>query len=116
MSFIPYTSAGWWDRTRVMRYVFAAGLISGIFVGWFFHGLISMAVQFGMVILLLLPLAILGFMWWRSTRERSRMQSTMTVMRWDRGNFSPYASDMAADQFGRMRFDRDDVVDVEDAR
>jgi cbb3-type cytochrome oxidase subunit 3 len=116
MSFNTYTSPGWWDRTRMMRYVFSAGLVIGLFAGWFFHGLISMLVQFGMVILLLLPLAVLGFMWWRSSRERNRMQSTMTVMRWGNGQFAPYGNDMAADRLGRMRYDREEVLDVDDTR
>lgn len=112
MSFNPYTPEGWWERTRMMRYIFAAGVVLGIFVGWFFHGLISMAIQFGVVIVLLLPLALLGYMWWRSTRQRGRPSSRMTVMRWDSGQFPPYGNDMAADTIGRVRLDQDDVIDV----
>ena len=116
MSFNTYTSPGWWDRTRMMRYVFIAGLVVGVFAGWFFHGLISMVIQFGVVIVLLLPLAVLGFMWWRSSRERNRMQSSMTVMRWGSGQFPPFGNDMATDHVGRMRYDRDEVVDIDDGR
>lgn len=116
MSFNTYASAGWWERTRMYRYVFAAGLVVGVFAGWFFHGLISMVVQFGMVILLLLPLAFLGFMWWRSSRQRSQMQSSMTVVRWGNGQFPPYGGNVAADQMGRVRFEQDDVVDIDGAR
>ena len=47
MSFNPYTPDGWWERTRMMRYIFAAGVVLGIFIGWFFHGLISMAIMAG---------------------------------------------------------------------
>lgn len=116
MSFNTYASPGWWDRTRMMRYVFLAGLVMGVFTGWFFHGLISMMVQFGVVILLVLPLALLGFMWWRSSRQRNQTQATMTVMRWGNGQFSPYGNDVTADQLGRMRYERDDVFDVDDGR
>lgn len=114
MSFNPYTSAGWWDRTRMMRYIFAAGVLLGIFIGWFFHGLISMAIQFGVVMILLVPLALLGYMWWRSTRQRGRGRPSMTVMRWESGQFPPYGNDMAADHIGRVRFDHDDVIDADD--
>lgn len=114
MNFNAYTPPGLWDRTRMLRYAFGAGIALGIGIGWFFHGVISMIFQFGLVIVLLLPLALLAFMWWRSSRERSRMQSSMTVVRWGNGQFTPYGGDMAADQFGRLRFDHDDIVTVDD--
>jgi len=116
MSFNPYNSAGWWERTRGMRYVFAAGAIFGIFIGWLFHAVISMAIQFGVVLFFLVPLAIIGYVWWRLTRHRDRSESSMTVTRWERGQFSPFGDDMATDPFGRVRFDQDDVIDVDEAR
>lgn len=115
MSFNTYTPPGWWDRTRLLRYAFALGLVFGVGIGWFFHNIISMIFQFGLVVLLLLPLATLAFMWWRSNRERNRMQSSTTVMRWGNGQFPPYGHDMAADHFGRLRFDRDEIIDADDA-
>jgi cbb3-type cytochrome oxidase subunit 3 len=116
MSFNSYTPPGWWDRTRFMRYAFVAGLLVGVFMGWFFHGIISMVIQFGVVMLLLLPLAVLAFMWWRSSRERKNMQSSMTVMRWSPGQFPRYGngSDMAADPFAGL--DADDVFDLDDQK
>lgn len=115
MSFNTYTPPGWWDRTRLLRYAFSFGMVVGVGVGWFFHSLISMVLQFGLVVLLLLPLAVLAFMWWRSSRERNRMQSSMTVMRWGSGQFPQGGGNMAADPFGRVRLDRDEIVDVDDA-
>ncbi|HVL25131.1 MAG TPA: hypothetical protein VM450_13670 [Thermomicrobiales bacterium] len=111
MSFNSYTPPGWWDRTRFVRYAFVAGIIVGVFFGWFFHGLISMVIQFGVVAVLLVPLAVLAFMWWRSSRERKQMHSSMTVMRWSPGQFPRYGNDMAADPFGGLD---DDVFDVDD--
>lgn len=77
-----YMPPGWWSRTRVHRYVFGAGMAVGIFFGWFFHGLISFVIQFGVVMILLLPLAVLAYMWWRSSRASRRTHATMTVVRW----------------------------------
>jgi cbb3-type cytochrome oxidase subunit 3 len=95
-----------------MRYAFVAGLIAGVFLGWFFHGIISMVIQFGVVMILLLPLAVLAFMWWRSSRQRSQMHSSMTVMRWSPGQFPRYGNDVAAGPLGGL--DADDVFDVDD--
>lgn len=116
MSFNTYTPPGWWDRTRMLRYAFIAGMLVGVLFGWFFHGIISMAVRFGVVFVLLVPLLLLAFMWWRSSRERNRLQTTMTVMRWNGGAFSPYGGDSATGPYGNMGFQPGDVVDLNDAR
>lgn len=114
MSFNSYAPPGWWDRTRMLRYAFVVGMLFGIAVGWFFHGLISMAVRFGVVAVLLIPIALLVFMWWRSSRERNRMQTTMTVMRWNGGNFSAYSGDSGSNPY--IGFEQGDVVDLSDLR
>lgn len=100
----------------MLRYAFIAGLLVGIMFGWFFHGLISMAVRFGVVAVLLIPIALLVFMWWRSSRERNRLQTTMTVMRWNGGNFSPYGGDVRSGPYGNIGFENGDVVDLNDLR
>lgn len=58
----------WWERIRWARHGFLAGLILGLLMGWFFHGVISVFVRFGLVLLLLLPLLAIGYLWWRSNR------------------------------------------------
>jgi hypothetical protein len=116
MSFNTYTPPGLWDRTRTLRYAFVVGTLFGIALGWTFHGLISMAVRFGVVAVLLVPLALLAFMWWRSSRERNRMQTTMTVMRWNGRDFSTYGGDAGANPYGQMGFEQGEVVDLSDVR
>lgn len=116
MSFNSYTPPGWWDRTRTLRYGFVAGTVFGMALGWAFHGVISLAVRFGVVFVLLLPMLLLAFMWWRSSRERSRMQATMTVMRWNGGQFSAHGGDVGAQPYGTVGFEGGDVVDLDDVR
>ena len=117
MNFNAYTPPGWWDRIRLLRYAFVAGLVVGVFMGWFFHGIISMVLQFGFVAMLLLPLIVLAFMWWRSSREQRRVQSTMTVMRWSPGQYPPqfgegFDQEVPNGPFGRRR-EPDDVFEVD---
>jgi hypothetical protein len=100
----------------MLRYAFIVGMVFGIALGWAFHGLISMAVRFGFVALLLIPLLLLAFMWWRSSRERNRMQTTMTVMRWSGDAFPPRGSQQADAPWGQVGFDNGDVVDLNDVR
>lgn len=100
----------------MLRYAFIVGTVFGIALGWAFHGVISMVMRFGFVALLLFPLMLLAFMWWRSSRERSRMQTTMTVMRWNGGQFSAQGDAAGANPYGQMGFERGDVVDLDDVR
>jgi len=78
-SFVP---PGLWERTRWIRIAFIAGLAIGLLLGWFFHGIISFFVQFGLVALLLLPLLVIGYLWWRSGRRSRTNAGPMTVMTW----------------------------------
>jgi hypothetical protein len=100
----------------MLRYAFFVGIVFGMALGWAFHGLISMAVRFGFVALLLIPLLLLVFMWWRSSRERNRMQTTMTVMRWSGDAFPPKSAHPADAPWGQVGFDHGGVVDINDVR
>jgi len=61
----------WWDRLKGAQYGFIAGLLVGLLMGWFFHGVISLAVRFGLLFVLLLPLIVIGWLWLRSQRAGS---------------------------------------------
>ncbi len=75
----------WWERIRWARQGFFAGLLVGVLLGWFFHGFISFVLQFGLVLLLLLPLLVIGWLWWRSARRDASGEPTTTVMTWRGG-------------------------------
>ncbi len=64
----------WWDRLRGAQFGFVAGLVIGSIFGWFFHGVISMAIRFGLLMVLLLPLIVISWFWFRS-RERQTQRS-----------------------------------------
>jgi predicted lipid-binding transport protein (Tim44 family) len=76
----------WWERIRWARQGFFAGLLAGIVLGWFFHGIISFLIRFGLVVVLLLPLLVIGWLWWRSSRSTVTDQPTTTVMTWRSGD------------------------------
>jgi hypothetical protein len=82
MRYQSYVPPGLWERTRWIRIAFVAGLGIGLLLGWFFHGIISFFVQFGLVALLLLPLLIIGYLWWRSSRRPRAGSGPVTVMTW----------------------------------
>lgn len=58
----------WWERLKGAQFGFIAGLLVGLLMGWFFHGVISLAVRFGLLLVLLLPLLVIGWLWLRSQR------------------------------------------------
>jgi hypothetical protein len=47
---------------------FIAGIVVGLIFGWIFHSVISLAVQFGLVLFLLIPILVIGWLWFRSQR------------------------------------------------
>lgn len=58
----------WWDRLKGAQFGFIIGIFIGLVFGWIFHGIISMAVRFGLLVVLLLPLIVIGWLWFRSRR------------------------------------------------
>ena len=64
-----------WTRTRLLRIGFVAGLIVGLFAGWFFHGLISLIIRFFFVIVLLIPFVVALIAWWRLRRQMQRFRT-----------------------------------------
>ena len=61
----------WWERLKGAQFGFIGGLLVGLLLGWFFHGIISFAVRLGFLVLLLLPLLVIGWLWLRSQRAAS---------------------------------------------
>jgi predicted lipid-binding transport protein (Tim44 family) len=58
----------WSDRLKGAQFGFLAGLAIGLIFGWFFHGIISVVVRLGVFFILLLPLIVIGWLWFRSRR------------------------------------------------
>lgn len=86
----PSSPFDFWARTRIPRITFLIGLVLGLVMGWFFHGVISFIVRLGFVLLLLIPLAIALYFWFRlRQRNATGTSSGMTVISvdgWDGGN------------------------------
>lgn len=80
MRYQSYVPPGLWQRTKWIRVAFLLGLVLGLLLGWLFHGIISLFMQFGLVAVLLLPLLVIGYLWWRSSRRPS--ERSTTVMTW----------------------------------
>ena len=72
--------AGFWVRTKWSRYAFVAGLLIGVFLGWFFHGVVSFVWRFFFVLLLLVPLVVLAIGWYRVSRRRNASAPTDEVI------------------------------------
>lgn len=57
-------SAVWW-QARWARYAFVAGLLLGMLLGWFFHAVVSLFLRLGIALVILLPLVIIAYLFWR---------------------------------------------------
>lgn len=69
----------WWERLKGAQYGFILGLLVGLLLGWFFHGVISLAIRFGLLLVLLLPLIVIGWLWLRSRRLEGQPGPARTV-------------------------------------
>lgn len=68
-----FLSPEWSHRMKGAQFGFIAGIVIGLIFGWIFHSVISLAFQFGLVLVLLVPLVIIGWLWFRAQRG-PRMQ------------------------------------------
>jgi hypothetical protein len=113
---------------------FLAGLIVGMLVGWFFYGVVSFVVRFGLVLLLLIPLILVGLFLWiarRAVRTGADGQGSrggMRVYTWPRdgGAETPFGADPRnvggpsfrrsepePDQDTSPRRDQQEIIDLE---
>lgn len=93
MQFQQQPNQTWYGQLRGLRNGFIAGLIVGMLIGWFFHGLVGLAVRLGFALLLLIPLAIV--IWFFFLRRRGGPTSEtgsgpggMQVFTWGSGQGS----------------------------
>jgi F0F1-type ATP synthase assembly protein I len=76
-------AASLWDELKPKFYIFCAGLVVGLFLGWFFHGLVGTLVRVVIVLLILVPV-VAAFLFWRSvSNDRAKTQmSDVTDASW----------------------------------
>jgi F0F1-type ATP synthase assembly protein I len=60
------------DRFRPVLYAFVAGLVIGMFIGWFFHGLVGTLVRIVIVLLILVPFVAAILFWWSVKNRPAR--------------------------------------------
>lgn len=103
------TTSGLWQRTRWIRLAYVAGLLSGILVGWLLHGIISLVFRFGLVALLLLPLIVILYLFWRSARTNRRT----TIVTWGGPTGFDNGTGPATNGDGRIHPNADGVYDLD---
>jgi F0F1-type ATP synthase assembly protein I len=76
-------AASFWEEVKPKFYIFCAGLVVGLFLGWFFHGLVGTLVRIFIVLLILVPV-VAAFLFWRSvSNDRSKApMSDVTDASW----------------------------------
>ncbi|MEJ7837312.1 MAG: hypothetical protein WKF81_00730 [Thermomicrobiales bacterium] len=60
-----------WQQSLRARYGFMVGIVVGVLLGWFFHGIVSLVIRLGLVMLLLIPIFIIGWLFLRSRRPQT---------------------------------------------
>lgn len=60
-----------WQQSMRARYGFMVGITVGVLLGWFFHGIVSLVIRLGLVMLLLIPIFIIGWLFLRSRKPQA---------------------------------------------
>ena len=79
------------QQTARFRYGFVAGIIVGVFFGWFFHGVVSLVIRLGLLVLLLIPIVIIAWLFLRSRSASGPDDAPQTQRRvFTIGNVPPF--------------------------
>lgn len=70
MMFRQGFSALWW-QARWARYAFVGGLLIGLLLGWFFHAVVGLFLRLGIALVILVPLIVIAYLFWRGKSRRS---------------------------------------------
>lgn len=60
------------DRFQWLSYGFIPGLVTGVILGWLFHGVVGTILRFVLVALLLVPFVVAFIVWRRLADKRGR--------------------------------------------
>lgn len=104
--------------SRRMQIAFVAGLVLGVLLGWLFSGVVSAVMRFGLLAVLLIPLVLALFFWWK-IRQAPKSDGGATVVTWGSTNLPPIDQDLneLIRQSGRARPEADpDVIDLDELR
>lgn len=100
--------------SRRMQISFIVGLLLGVLIGWVFSGLVGAVMRFGFAILLLVPLALAIWFWFKVRNARNQVETTMYT--WTSGRLPTQDDDIFRQaQHGQQRLN-DDVIDLDDIR
>ncbi|MFL5759206.1 MAG: hypothetical protein ACJ789_05670 [Thermomicrobiales bacterium] len=73
-----------WEELKPKIYIFCAGMAAGLFLGWFFHGLVGTLIRVFLIMLVMVPV-IAAFLFWRSVsneRSKAKVPNDITDATW----------------------------------
>ena len=86
-----------WEQSLRARYGFVAGIIVGVFFGWFFHGVVSLIFRVGLLMLLLIPILAIVWLFLRTRQSPESGEGPQTGSRvFTIGNVPPFMRGPAA--------------------
>lgn len=97
---------------RITQIAFVVGLLLGLVLGWIFSSLVGAVFRYGLLALLIIPLILAIYFWWRV--RNSKQGDGPTVVTWSSGQMPPMQDDIF-EQIRRDQRGLDDVViDLDD--
>ena len=97
---------------QVTKIAFVIGLVLGLILGWIFSSIVGAVFKFGLLALLIIPLILAIYFWWRV--RNTKPGDGPTVVTWSSGTMPPMEDDI----FEQLRRDQrrleDVVIDLDD--
>lgn len=91
---------------RVTKIAFVLGLLLGLVLGWIFSSLVGAVFRYGLLALLIIPLILAIYFWWRI--RNAKPTDGPTVVTWSAGSMPPMQDDI----FSQIRRDQKSLEDV----
>jgi hypothetical protein len=73
------------EKLRFGLYGLAIGLFIGLILGWLFHGFVGALVKIGIVAILLVPLGLAIWFWFKISKRNTDDGSAVQEARWHEG-------------------------------
>jgi F0F1-type ATP synthase assembly protein I len=76
-------AVSFWEEIKPKFYIFCSGLVLGLLLGWFMHGIIGTILKIFVILLIVVPLIAAIYFWRNVSNERSKSpRSDITDASW----------------------------------
>ena len=65
-------ASSYWEQIKPKFYIFCSGLVLGLLIGWFMHGIIGTIIKIFLILLVVVPFVAAIYFWRNTSNDRAR--------------------------------------------